>query len=82
MTNYYRALPILLGLIVAAASNAYADIGQIKNVSGAVFVLRQNVQQPAKAGDLVQQSDVLITGANGRGRTDLHRRLAFVRRPQ
>ena len=65
MTNYYRALPILLGLIVAAASNAYADIGQIKNVSGAVFVLRQNVEQPAKAGDLVQQSDVLITGATG-----------------
>jgi len=65
MANYYRALPILLGLIVAAASPAYADIGQIKNVSGAVFILRQSVQQPAKAGDLVQQSDVLITGANG-----------------
>ncbi|HSQ12376.1 MAG TPA: FecR domain-containing protein [Candidatus Deferrimicrobium sp.] len=65
MTYYYRALPILLGLIFAAASSAAADIGQIKNVSGAVFILRQNVQQPAKAGDLVQQSDVLITGANG-----------------
>ncbi|MGZ8453932.1 MAG: FecR family protein [Candidatus Binatia bacterium] len=65
MTYYYRALPILLGLIVATTSSASADIGQIKNVSGAVFILRQSVQQPAKAGDLVQQSDVLITGANG-----------------
>ena len=65
MTYYYRALPVLLGLIVAATSSASADIGQIKNVSGAVFIIRQSVQQPAKAGDLVQQSDVLITGANG-----------------
>lgn len=50
-----------LGIQTAAA----AEIGQIKNVIGQVFLLRNNNQQPAKAGDLVEQADVLTTGANG-----------------
>ena len=65
MKSCYRALPVLVGFIVATATVAFADIGQIKNVSGEVFLLRQTVQSPAKAGELVQQSDVIITGANG-----------------
>jgi len=65
MNSGYRALLLLAVFITASATSALADIGQIKNVSGEVFLLRQNVQLPAKAGDLVQQSDVLITGANG-----------------
>ena len=65
MKSCYRALPVLIGFIVATATVAFADIGQIKNVSGEVFLLRQTVQSPAKAGELVQQSDVIITGANG-----------------
>jgi len=44
---------------------AWAQIGQIKNVAGQVFLLRNNVQQPARAGDLVEQADVLTTGPNG-----------------
>ena len=46
-------------------TSAWAEIGQIKNVAGQVFLLRNNVQQPAKAGDLVEQADVLTTGPNG-----------------
>lgn len=42
-----------------------AEIGQIKNVAGQVFLVRNNNQQPAKAGDLLEQADVLMTGANG-----------------
>ena len=53
------------GFIFAWTSAAWAEIGQIKNISGQVFLMRNNAQQPAKAGDLVEQSDVLITGANG-----------------
>ena len=55
----------LVGFIFAWTSAAWAEIGQIKNLSGEVFLLRNNAQQPAKAGDLVEQSDLLITGANG-----------------
>lgn len=64
MTRSYRALLILTAMIVWTSA-AQADIGQIKNVSGEVFLLRQAVQQPAQAGDVVRQSDVLITGAQG-----------------
>ena len=53
------------GLGLGIQTVAAAEVGQIKNVIGQVFLLRNNNQQPAKAGDLVQQSDVLITGANG-----------------
>ena len=45
--------------------SAWAEIGQIKNVTGQVFLLRNNVQQRAKAGDLVEQADVLTTEADG-----------------
>ena len=60
------ALPvILLGLLACGFDRAaWAEIGQIKNVSGQVSVWRNNVQQTAKAGDLLEQADVLTTGAN------------------
>jgi hypothetical protein len=45
--------------------SAWAEIGQIKNVAGQVLLSRNNVQQPAKTGDLVEQADVLTTGPNG-----------------
>ena len=48
-----------------AQTVAAAEIGQIKNVAGQVFLVRNNVQQTAKAGDLLEQADVLTTGANG-----------------
>jgi hypothetical protein len=61
-----RALPVILLVLSAPGWEppAWAEIGQIKNVSGQVSVWRNNVQQAAKAGDLLEQSDVLTTGAN------------------
>ena len=59
-------LPVILfGLLACGFDRAaWAEIGQIKNVSGQVSVWRNNVQQTAKAGDLLEQADVLTTGAN------------------
>ena len=65
LNRYCQTLSLALAAIAVTATLALADIGQIKNVSGAVFILRDKIQQPAKPGDLVQQADVLITGANG-----------------
>ena len=65
MNSCYRVFLVLIGCTIASATSVLADIGQIKNVSGEVYLLRQTLQLPAKPGDLVQQSDVLITGANG-----------------
>jgi hypothetical protein len=39
-----------------------AEIGQIKNVTGEVRLIRNNLSQPAKAGDLLEQADILTTG--------------------
>jgi len=49
---------------VAAGPIAAAQIGQIKNTAGQVFLLRNNNQQPAKAGDIVEEADIITTGAN------------------
>jgi hypothetical protein len=40
--------------------------GRIKLATGAVFIVRDQKQTPAKAGDLVLEADVLRTGADGR----------------
>jgi len=66
MRFIHRALPVILfGLLVCGFERAaWAEIGQIKNVAGQVSVWRNNVQQTAKVGDLLEQSDVLTTGAN------------------
>ena len=55
---------IFAALAFSAVSSA-AEIGQIKNTTGQVFLLRNNQQQPAKPGDTVEQADIVITGANG-----------------
>jgi hypothetical protein len=52
-------------LAVIAGPAEAAEIGQIKNTTGQVFLLRNNNQQPAKPGDLVEQADIVITGTNG-----------------
>jgi hypothetical protein len=41
-------------------------IGQIKTLSGDVAIVRNTVKSPAKAGDLLEKADTLITGADGR----------------
>jgi hypothetical protein len=63
-------LQIMLAVVCAViaipvGAAATAEIGQIKNVNGQVFLTRNSAQQPAKAGDLVDQSDIITTGANG-----------------
>jgi hypothetical protein len=46
---------------------AWADaIGQIKTLAGDVAIVRENVKSPAKAGDLLEKADTLMTGSNGR----------------
>jgi hypothetical protein len=55
---------IFAALAFSTVSSA-AEIGQIKNTTGQVFLLRNNQQQPAKPGDTVEQADIIITGANG-----------------
>jgi hypothetical protein len=45
--------------------SAWAQIGQIKNVAGQVSLSRNNLQQPAKTGDLIEPTDVLTTGPDG-----------------
>jgi len=64
------SLPIMLAVAcallgIAAQPAAAAEIGQIKNTTGQVLLLRNNTEQAAKAGDVVEQGDILITGANG-----------------
>ena len=65
-----KSLPQIVLFVCAAltatAGPAHAaEIGQIKNTAGQVFLLRNNNQQPAKPGDLIEQADVIITGSNG-----------------
>ena len=55
---------ILAGFAALSERSGWAEIGQIKNVAGQVFLLRNNVEQPAKAGDLIEQADVVATGPN------------------
>jgi hypothetical protein len=52
-------------LVTLVSHSACAEIGQIKNVAGQAFLSRNNLQQPAKPGDLIEQADVLTTGPNG-----------------
>ena len=50
---------------LAAAPAGNASIGQIKNVAGQVSLLRNNNPVSAKPGDLVEEADVITTGADG-----------------
>jgi hypothetical protein len=65
LTHRMMIAAVTAGLGLGIQTAAAAEIGQIKNVTGQVFLLRNNNQQPAKAGDLIEQADVLTTGANG-----------------
>ena len=53
------------GLSTAYAATA-AEIGRIKSVAGVAAVVRGRTSIPAAAGQLLQVSDVLRTGAGGR----------------
>jgi hypothetical protein len=62
--RYVVIAVILAGFAPLSERSAWAEIGQIKNVAGQVFLFRNNVQQPAKAGDLIEEADVVTTGPN------------------
>src|SRR5215470_7457525 len=65
MRHIFTIALVFAVCFLSRVPSAWAEIGQIKNVAGQVFLLRNDVQQPAKAGDLVEQADVLTTGPNG-----------------
>ena len=65
MPRIYAWSALFAGLLIGSATWAANEIGQIKIVTGQVFLTRNNVQQPAKAGQLLEESDLLSTGANG-----------------
>ena len=60
-----QIVPAAIFAALAFSVSSAAEIGQIKNTTGQVFLLRNNQQQPAKPGDIVEEADTIITGANG-----------------
>lgn len=56
---------IVVGTFLVRPNAAWAEIGQIKTVTGTVSLVRNNVQLPAKAGDVLEQADILTTGPDG-----------------
>ena len=57
------AIALACALIVPAL--AADPIGQIKTAQGTVSIERDGARRPATAGDRVQQSDGVVTGADG-----------------
>ncbi len=51
--------------VLAAANTAWAEIGQIKTLTGEVYILRDNIRVPAKLGDILLQADIVETGPQG-----------------
>jgi hypothetical protein len=57
---------ILAVALACLAAPAWAEgVGQIKVLSGTVHVQREGQAVPVKVGSAVQQSDLLVTGADG-----------------
>jgi hypothetical protein len=65
-----RALAMTLAFVLAGTTPVFAQqpaaAGKIKIASGAAFIVRANNEIPAKIGEVVFESDVLRTGADGR----------------
>jgi hypothetical protein len=58
----YAIAAVLLGFATAGLA---ADAGEIKTASGTVHLERAGKKLPAAVGTPVQQSDTLVTGADG-----------------
>lgn len=62
----HLSLLVAIGLWLCGANpGVYAagmEIGQIKTLTGDVRLIRQNVERPAKLGDLLESTDTLTTG--------------------
>lgn len=63
-TSASAALAVLLFASAAFGVQPEA-VGRIKLVSGAVVLVRGDMQLPAQAGQMLYQSDMLRTGADG-----------------
>jgi hypothetical protein len=65
-----RALAVALAFVLAGTTPVFgqqpAAAGKIKLASGSAFIVRANSEIPAKIGEVVFESDVLRTGADGR----------------
>jgi hypothetical protein len=55
---------ILVVFAIIFTPIAWAQIGQIKTVTGDVYIVRQDVKRPAQAGDQLEPGDAVITGPN------------------
>jgi hypothetical protein len=64
-TKTVAGLLMLASLSMAGGSQA-ADIGRIKTVTGVVTVVRGRASTPATVGQVLQVSDVIRTGSDGR----------------
>ena len=53
---------MLLEASILCAQDISAQIGQIKVMTGQVYIVRDHVQKVAQAGDMLQQSDTVLTG--------------------
>jgi hypothetical protein len=65
MKHWYLTVVSAL-VLITSMTEAYAvgtEIGQIKTLTGEVYIIRQDVQRPAQAGDLLHQADTVVTGA-------------------
>lgn len=60
---------LMIGALVVAAGFAQAamagDVGQIKKAEGGVYVVRGGKEMPAPAGTMLQESDRVVTRADG-----------------
>jgi len=69
MTKNPRTLFGVIALVVAAATPVFAQqpaAGRVKLASGSASIVRASGTVPAKVGDVVYESDVLRTGADGK----------------
>ena len=69
MGNWHLAVVVwtVLVAVMTLTQAAWADaIGQIKTLAGDVSIVRNNAKLPAKAGDVLEKADTLMTGADGR----------------
>jgi hypothetical protein len=54
-----------IGILAFSAAALAADVGEIKTASGAAHVERDGKRLPVNVGMQVQESDKLVTGADG-----------------
>jgi hypothetical protein len=53
---------MLIVFTITCSPVAGEDIGQIKTLTGEVYIVRQQVKRPAQTGDRLEPADMVITG--------------------